>query len=150
MSIFTSMLIHCLLLTKMVFSENAFLTGSNSSIVASWGLKREQLGTDQRDTKYPLCQKRVPGSAPSGSCYTPPPDRPGWRRNTVLCFLSMDFLGEKHARQIITALFQLRAANSLTPRITGDMELFRSSDYIRHWPPTTAASIFSLHSSAMA
>jgi hypothetical protein len=53
MSILISMLINCLLLTKMVFSENAFLAGCNSSSIASWG-RTGVVHHGQRDTKYQL------------------------------------------------------------------------------------------------
>jgi hypothetical protein len=73
MSILISMLIHCLLLTKMVFSENTFLTGCNSSSIAFWG-PTGVVHNGQRNTKYPSCPERVPGLAPSGStipsCHT--------------------------------------------------------------------------------
>jgi hypothetical protein len=121
MSIFISMLIHCLLLTKMVFSENTFLTGFNSSSTAFCGLKGE-VHTGQRDTKYPSCPQRVPGPAPSGSCYILMPHRSRWRRYTVLHSQPMVFQGEQSGRRIRTAPLQQASSDSPIFHITGDSE----------------------------
>jgi hypothetical protein len=111
MSILISMLIHCLLLTEMLFSENAFLAGCNSSSIAFWG-RTGVVHHGQRDTKYPSCPERAPGLAPSGSSYTLVPHRSRWRRHRVLPLQTMVFQGERSGRCIRKPLLQQAYADS--------------------------------------
>jgi hypothetical protein len=127
MSILISMLIHCLLLTKMVFSENTFLTGCNSSSIAFWG-PTGVVHNSQRDTKYPSCPERVPGLAPSGSSYTLVLHRSRWRRYQVLPSQTMVFQGEQSGRCIRKIPLQQAYADSPIFCIAGISVLSRGHE----------------------
>jgi hypothetical protein len=115
----------------MVFSENTFLTGCNSSsMIAFWG-PTGVVHIGQRDTKYPSCPERVPGLAPSGSSYTLVPHRSRWRRYRVLPSQTMVFQGEQSGRCIRKPPLQQAHADSPIFRIAGISVLSRGHEISR-------------------